>query len=62
MIIKSIGNTVTGLTMLSLASNTFYEKLDRNLINPVRNFMEVLHDTDSFVMPEDFKKFRKELG
>jgi hypothetical protein len=58
MIIKSIGYTVTGLTFASLISDTFYNKLDRNLVTPVRNFMEVLHDIDSFVMPEDFKKFR----
>jgi hypothetical protein len=53
MIIKSICYATTGLTFASLISETFYNKLDRNLIRPFRNFVEVMDDSTSFFMPED---------
>ncbi len=61
MIIKTLGYATTGLVFASLASDTIYNKVDRNLVRPFRNFVEVLNDVESFFMPEDLTHFRKEL-
>lgn len=62
MIIKTISYTATGIVFASLISETFNKKVDRNLLRPVRNFVEVLNDSKSFFMPEDMTHFSKELS
>ena len=62
MIIKTLKYTATGVIFGSLISDTFYNKIDRNLVRPFWNFLVVMNDIDSFVMPEDIGQFSKELG
>lgn len=62
MILKTLQNASIGVIFTSLASETFYNKIDRNLMRPVRNLVEVLNDDTSFVMQEDICRFAKELG
>ena len=62
MLIKTLKYTFTGLTFGCVASDTIYNKVDRNVITPIWNFVEVMNDTDSFFVKEDLSKFTKELG
>ena len=61
MILKAISATGFALYAGSMLSNTFRRKVERNLIQPFKNFNNTLNDDESFFMPEDLSKFGKEV-
>ena len=50
MLIKGLKYTGLGITFGCLASDTFYNKFDRNLLRPIRNVCAVFNDDESFVL------------
>ena len=62
MFLKAIGITGGALYAGSMISTTFRKKVERNLIQPFKDFNAVLNDDQSFFMPEDLSKFGRDLS
>lgn len=62
MLRKAIKYSSLSLLSLMIISDTFYDKVDRNIARPIRNFKIVLNDHESWVVKEDIYNFLSELA
>ena len=62
MIAKIFKVTTGAIVGGCLVSENFREKVDYDLIRPIRNYQMTLAGYEHFRMPEDFAIFRREMA